>query len=53
MYYRFPYTEAVLWESQRFQHVVPIAGPRRVTQNTDIDGYLVPEVNIYKTSNIH
>ncbi|XP_075228614.1 cytochrome P450 305a1 [Lycorma delicatula] len=40
---KFPYTEAFLWESQRFQHVVPIAGPRRVTEDTYIDGYLIPK----------
>ncbi|RZF48079.1 hypothetical protein LSTR_LSTR002145 [Laodelphax striatellus] len=40
---RLPYTEAVLLESQRFQHVVPISGPRRVVSDTKLDDFHIPE----------
>lgn len=37
--------EAVLLESQRLQHVVPTAGPRRVLKDTTLDGYNIPKVH--------
>ncbi|XP_022195997.2 probable cytochrome P450 305a1 isoform X2 [Nilaparvata lugens] len=40
---RLPYTEAVLLESQRYQHVVPISGPRRVLTDTKLEDYHIPE----------
>lgn len=43
---RLPYVEALLLESQRFQHVVPTAGPRRVLQDTTLDGYHIPKNTI-------
>ncbi|XP_065202918.1 probable cytochrome P450 305a1 isoform X2 [Planococcus citri] len=43
---RLPYVEALLLESQRFQHVVPTAGPRRVLKDTSLDGYLIPKNTI-------
>uniref|UniRef100_A0A1B6JNF9 Cytochrome P450 n=1 Tax=Homalodisca liturata TaxID=320908 RepID=A0A1B6JNF9_9HEMI len=41
---RLPYVEAVLMESQRFLHVVPVAGPRRVLSQTTLDQYTIPKV---------
>ncbi|XP_046674335.1 methyl farnesoate epoxidase [Homalodisca vitripennis] len=40
---RLPYVEAVLMESQRFLHVVPVAGPRRVLSQTTLDQYTIPK----------
>ncbi|KAF6203329.1 hypothetical protein GE061_003747 [Apolygus lucorum] len=40
---RLPYTEAVLMESQRLSHVVPIIGPRRVLSDTKLGGYDIPK----------
>lgn len=40
---RLPYVEAVLLESQRYMHVVPVAGPRRVLQDTTLGGYYIPK----------
>ncbi|KAF7988455.1 hypothetical protein HCN44_001028 [Aphidius gifuensis] len=47
-----PFTEAVITESQRLRLVTPIIGPRRVLNNTIIDGYNIPKdsfvlINIY------
>lgn len=43
---RLPYVEALLLESQRFQHVVPTAGPRRTLKDTTLDGYKIPKNTI-------
>jgi len=40
---RLPYVEAVLAESQRFLHVVPVAGPRRVLCDSVLDEYKIPK----------
>jgi len=48
---RLPYVEALLLESQRFQHVVPTAGPRRTMRDTTLGGYNIPKVSwSYKDS---
>lgn len=39
---QLPYTEAVLLEVQRFYHIVPISGPRRVLHDTMLGGYRIP-----------
>ncbi|XP_034941924.1 probable cytochrome P450 305a1 isoform X2 [Chelonus insularis] len=36
-----PFTEAIMSESQRLRLVVPIIGPRRVLQETYLDGYRI------------
>lgn len=41
--HRVPYVEAVLCECERFCHVVPIAGPRRVLKETILNGYIIPK----------
>ncbi|XP_054289480.1 probable cytochrome P450 305a1 [Macrosteles quadrilineatus] len=43
---RLPYVEAVLAESQRFLHVVPVAGPRRVLKDTVLGKYHIPKDTI-------
>ncbi|XP_065222911.1 probable cytochrome P450 305a1 [Planococcus citri] len=43
---KLPYVEALLQESQRFQHIVPTAGPRRVLKNTTLDGYHISKNTI-------
>uniref|UniRef100_A0A0K8SBH9 Cytochrome P450 305a1 n=2 Tax=Lygus hesperus TaxID=30085 RepID=A0A0K8SBH9_LYGHE len=40
---RLPYTDAVLMESQRVSHVVPVIGPRRVLSDTKLGGYDIPK----------
>lgn len=52
---RLPYVEALLLESQRFQHVVPTAGPRRVLRDTTLDKYFIPKNSIVlmSLSSIH
>lgn len=37
------YTQAVLMEVQRFFHIVPISGPRRVLTETTLGGYRLPK----------
>lgn len=37
------YIEAVLLEVQRFFHIVPISGPRRVLKETALAGYTIPK----------
>lgn len=44
-FYRLPLIEAILLESQRFLHVVPVAGPRRVLKDTTLGGYHIPKVH--------
>lgn len=46
MLFSAPYTEAVLMEVERFLHVVPVIGPRRVLSDTALDGYVIPKVHI-------
>ncbi|XP_068913285.1 probable cytochrome P450 305a1 [Tenebrio molitor] len=40
---KLPYVEAVILEIMRFRHVAPLAGPRRVTKDTYLDGYFLPK----------
>ncbi|XP_014242399.1 probable cytochrome P450 305a1 [Cimex lectularius] len=40
---KLPYVEAVLLESQRFSHIIPIIGPRRVLSTTTLGGYSIPK----------
>lgn len=37
------YIEAVLLEIQRFFHITPITGPRRVLKETTLAGYIIPK----------
>ncbi|KAG5896790.1 hypothetical protein JTB14_008366 [Gonioctena quinquepunctata] len=53
---RVPYVEAVLCEVQRYRHVAPIIGPRRVLRNTTLDGYYIPKgstvlISVYSVHN--
>lgn len=41
--FKYPYIEAVLLEVQRFFHIVPISGPRRVLKDTTLGGYNIPK----------
>jgi cytochrome P450 len=43
---RLPYLEAILMEVQRIHQVVPIAGPRRVTKDTTLNGYNIPKARL-------
>ncbi|XP_063699788.1 probable cytochrome P450 305a1 [Culicoides brevitarsis] len=38
-----PYTEAFLFEVQRFFHIVPVSGPRRALRETTLGGYRIPK----------
>lgn len=40
---KLPYTEAFLLEVQRFFHIVPISGPRRVLKTCKLSGYTIPK----------
>nr|WCC58048.1 cytochrome P450 [Pharsalia antennata] len=40
---RVPYIEAVLLEVERYYHVTPITGPRRVLRDTTLEGYSIPK----------
>ncbi|CAH0383071.1 unnamed protein product [Bemisia tabaci] len=40
---RLNYVSAVLLESMRSCHVVPVTGPRRATQTTTVGGYTIPK----------
>lgn len=40
---KFPFVEAMLLEVQRFFHIVPISGPRRVLKTCDLHGYTIPK----------
>ncbi|XP_059057728.1 probable cytochrome P450 305a1 [Achroia grisella] len=40
---RLIYTSAFLLEVQRYYTIVPIAGPRRVLEDTVVDGYMIPK----------
>ncbi|XP_018325316.1 probable cytochrome P450 305a1 isoform X1 [Agrilus planipennis] len=51
-----PYTKAVLFEIERFCHVTPITGPRRVLADTVLEGYRIPKettvlINSYSVHN--
>lgn len=38
----FPYVQAFLLEVQRFFHIVPVSGPRRVLKPCELAGYQIP-----------
>ncbi|XP_015669364.1 cytochrome P450 2A13-like [Protobothrops mucrosquamatus] len=40
---QMPYTEAVIHEIQRFGDILPLALPRRVTQDVQLRGYTIPK----------
>lgn len=40
---RLPFVEALLLEVQRFFHIVPISGPRRVLKTCQLAGYTIPQ----------
>lgn len=46
--HRNQYINAVLLESKRVNHVTPIIGPRRVLKSTNINGYSIPKVILFK-----
>lgn len=41
--HKVPYVEAILLEVERYCHVVPVIGPRRVLKDTVLDGYNIPK----------
>lgn len=52
---KMPFTEATLTECQRLWNVTPIIGPRRVLNNTILDGYKIPKnatilMNVYSNN---
>lgn len=38
-----PYTDAVIMEVQRYYHILPVTGPRRVFEATQLGGYDLPK----------
>ncbi|KAG4071874.1 hypothetical protein HA402_006035 [Bradysia odoriphaga] len=40
---KFSYIEATIMEVQRFFHITPITGPRRVLRETTLGGYKIPK----------
>lgn len=40
---KMPFVEAMLLEVQRFFHIVPVSGPRRVLKTCELDGYTIPK----------
>lgn len=40
---KLSYIEAVILETQRIYNIVPVSGPRRVLQETVLDGYVLPK----------
>lgn len=40
---KMPFVEAMLLEVQRFFHIVPISGPRRVLKTCELNGYTIPK----------
>ncbi|KAL2713485.1 putative cytochrome P450 305a1 isoform X1 [Vespula squamosa] len=53
--HRLPYVEAVMTEVQRMYVVTPIIGPRRVFQDTTLEGYSIPKnttvlINLYSVN---
>ncbi|XP_029161083.1 probable cytochrome P450 305a1 [Nylanderia fulva] len=49
---KMPFTEAVLMETQRRYLVAPVIGPRRVLDDTTLEGYTIPK-NSTVLINIH
>lgn len=39
------YTEAVIFESQRFGNVVPLGFPKMASKDTTLGGYFIPKVD--------
>lgn len=40
---QMPFVEAFLFEVQRFFHIVPISGPRRVLKTCELGGFTIPK----------
>lgn len=40
---KLAYIEALILETQRFYNVVPVSGPRRVMEDTILNGYVIPK----------
>lgn len=40
---KFPFIQSFLLEVQRFFHIVPVSGPRRVLKSCELAGYRIPE----------
>lgn len=40
---QLPYVEALLLEVQRYFHIVPISGPRRVLKTCELGGFTIPQ----------
>lgn len=40
---KMPFVEALLLEVQRFFHIVPISGPRRVLKTCELGGFTIPK----------
>lgn len=40
---KMPFVEAMLLEVQRFFHIAPISGPRRVTKTCELNGHTIPK----------
>lgn len=40
---KMPFVEAMLLEVQRFFHIVPLSGPRRVLRECSLGGYTIPK----------
>jgi cytochrome P450 len=40
---QMPFVEALLLEVQRFFHIVPLSGPRRVLRNCELGGFSIPK----------
>lgn len=39
-----PYTEAVIYETQRMGNIVPLGFPKMASKETTLEGYLIPKV---------
>lgn len=44
------YTEAVIFETQRFGNVLPLGFPKMASKDTTLGGYFIPKVNDLYTS---
>ena len=40
---KMPFVQAMLLEVQRFFHIVPVSGPRRVLKTCELSGYTIPK----------